>query len=223
MPSPEELVRRVSQDLLRRSGALLYSGGSAWTGQRDVYVLGTNPGGGEAEGSPGPDGDEPHGVRQQVADILSKSAPYSEYRDGDWADTATGMPLAFAVADTPASNLIFVRSRRENGLGSRREFVRLAEACWPFHEAVIGSLGVRAVICFGGVAGGFVGNKLKVATQAVDSFREGNRRSWSSEAHRSPDGRLVFTLTHPSLADWTTESASPLSMVRDVLTREGIL
>jgi uracil-DNA glycosylase len=58
----------------------------------------------------------------------------------------------------PASNVVFVRSSTEAMLQGEKE--SLLRACWPVHQAVIDALGVRVVLCFGGIAGRWVREEL---------------------------------------------------------------
>jgi uracil-DNA glycosylase len=113
--------------------------------------------------------------------------------------------------EVPASNVVFVRSRGEAGL--RGEKTELLDACWPIHEAVIRALGVRAIVCFGGTAGRWVRERVG-ADQLFDRFVETNARGWTSEAHRSVEGRAVVTVTHPGRADWRNPVADPTALVR---------
>jgi len=57
------------------------------------------------------------------------------------------------------------------------------------------------------------------ASQRIDSFVESNRRGWTSEAHITPDGRAVITVTHPGRADWRNPNADPTALVQRVLAR----
>jgi hypothetical protein len=213
---------------MSRSGGLLYSGRSAWSGQRYVYLLGFNPGGDEGEGTPAPDGGEPYNLQSQIDAVLQRGEePWSAYASESWKGQPPGeapmqqrvlhlmQGLGLEPANTPASNLIFIRSRREAALGAETD--ELAEKCWPFHQHVIDGLGVRTILCMGTGAGDAVRKRLGVAPEPMDTFVETNDRNWTSLAHRTPDGRVVVTLTHPSRADWRTADADPVPMVRRVI------
>lgn len=116
----------------------------------------------------------------------------------------------------PASNVVFVRSRNEAALQAEKR--HLLTVCWPVHAAVIASLGVRTVVCFGGTAGRWTRERMN-ANEPIDSYCETNLRGWTSQAHRAPDGRVVATLTHPSRADWTNPDADPTPLVARLLAR----
>lgn len=120
--------------------------------------------------------------------------------------------------DTPASNVVFVRSTTEATLAEEKG--RLLEACWPVHRHVIDRLGVRIVVCLGTTAGAWV-REASGATSLVDEYKETNRRGWRSQTHRNTAGLQVVTLSHPSRADWTNPASDPSSLVQRALDREG--
>lgn len=117
---------------------------------------------------------------------------------------------------TPASNVVFVRSSDEGSLKTEKS--SLLDACWPIHEAVIDTLGIRVVACLGKTAGNWVRRKTG-AWRLVDHFIETNDRRWSSCAHEADDGKIVVTLTHPSRVDWRNPLADPSAMVARVIGR----
>ena len=145
-PSFEEIAKLVPADLMKCSGEVFYSGRAAFTRPSLVYPVGDKPGFGtqfrqpqqaEAENS----GRE-HRVRENKAGVL---LTVLRQVGGSRARLMQkGVQHLFEntdlVADaTPASNCIFVRTRRANKLRNRRG---LEELCWPFHKAVIERLGV---------------------------------------------------------------------------------
>ena len=117
---------------------------------------------------------------------------------------------------TPASNVAFVRTSREIGLGSRKQAI--LEACWPFHRAVIEQLAIRVVACMGSTPGAFV-RRMVGADQKMDCFKENNARRWTSEAHVNAAGLTVLALTHPSVTDWTRAETDPSELVMRALAR----
>ena len=121
-----------------------------------------------------------------------------------------------ALRETPASNLVFVRSASEADLSAEKE--RLINICWPVHQAVIDSQNIETILCLGGTAGRWV-REVVGATKMVDSFRESNARGWASEAHLAKDGRAVITVTHPGRVDWRNPAADPSPLVRRILER----
>ena len=126
--------------------------------------------------------------------------------------------------DVPASNLIFARSSDAEGISA--EIPALADACWPFHRAVIGRQGVRVVLCLGWDAARETiarlgkddpgAGKLK----ETDWFVETNDRNWRSRVYRNNGRVAVVQLTYPSTAVWTNSDADPTGLVRRALRGE---
>lgn len=218
----EDLLDLVPATLHERSGAVLYSGRAAFSGQKDVYLLGLNPGG-------SPQLQTKETIKSHVKAALERTrSNWSEYRDESWAGKPPGRHgmqprilhfckrLHIDPGLLPASNVVFVRSGREQGLLDEKQ--SLLTACWPLHDAVIRQLGVRVVVALGGTCGQWV-REMTGAHQAVDSFRENNARGWGSDLHSAPSGLMVATLTHPSIAAWNVEATDPTVLVERALAR----
>jgi len=126
--------------------------------------------------------------------------------------------LGLDLRQVPASNVAFVRSPGEADLASEKS--TLIAQCWPVHLAVIESLGVDTVLCFGKTAGEWVREGLS-AHSLIDEFVEANNRRWMSTAHAAADGRVVITATHPSRVDWRNAAADPTPLVTRALERNG--
>ena len=216
----EAALSAIPADMLRRSGSVFYTGRSAFDGPSDLYVLGLNPG-----GSPVSQAEET--IERDLAEWRDAAHErWSAYLDESWAGRPEGTygmqprlahmirQLGRDLRSTPAANVVFVRSPTEAALEGEK--AALLRACWPVHEAVLGSLGVRVVLALGTTAGRWAREALG-AREPVGSFREGNARGWTSEAHRAPDGRAVVTVTHPGRADWRNPLADPTPLVRQVL------
>ena len=124
--------------------------------------------------------------------------------------------LSLDPGKVPASNLVFPRSRQEQGITD--ELMVLAEVCWRFHQAVIERLRVRAVICFGRTAADFVCRKFD-AHNEVGCFVEDNSRGWTSRTFEGPGEVRVIQVTHPSRADWRNPASDPTELVRASLGR----
>lgn len=216
----------VPTDLLQLSGAVFYSGRDAFTGTSPLYLLGLNPGGDPAT-------HQEHTVEAHLRASASQPSNYSSYRDESWesgrpAGTWSMQPqvlhlcarLGLDPGEVPASNLVFVRSAREATmpLGLMDEY---ADLCWPFHAAVIETLRVRVVVCFGKSAGAKVRARLGAHTE-IGHFKETNNRGWSSNAHGAPRGIRVVTVTHPSIADWRNPAADVSDLVAAALTVDEI-
>lgn len=210
----EEFIRLVDPAILHRPGAVFYSGPSAFSQPSDLYILGINPGGGEC-GT----------IAENIASTLKGAQDWSAYEDLDWEGNVMRLRVLYLLdqlgrksSQVPASNAIFVRTRRAEHLSGEGAYLR--RVCWQFHEAVIERLGVRTVLCFGKATGRQVRDKLQ-AHERIAAFQENNGRRWTSEAHRADDDRCVITLTHPSIAKWNVSATDPSEMVRAVIARQG--
>lgn len=214
-----EALDALPKALRVRSGSVFYTGKDAFKGNRAVYLLGLNPGG-------NPEAQSANTVAKHIEEFRARAVPWSAYADDRWEGAAPGTwgmqprvlhMLAGLGLDprlTPASNLIFVRSRGEADL--KTEKAELLRYCWPVHRAVIDSLQVRAIICFGSTAGRWTREQLR-ANELLDQFIEKNGRRWKSEAHRAASGHVVVTTTHPGRVDWRNPDADPTPMIRRVL------
>ena len=150
-----ELVKKLKDTgLAEMAGSLLYSG-LATLGPGKLYVLGYNPG-----GDPAAESDSP---AVHLAKLVEKSLGWNEYIDGVWRPggrvCAPGdatmqrrvrhllMGIGVPVRTVCASNLIFVRSRAANDLGSRAQ---LAERCWPVHQFILEHVRPAGILSIGG-------------------------------------------------------------------------
>ncbi|MEO1678264.1 MAG: hypothetical protein AAFU80_08905 [Pseudomonadota bacterium] len=216
----EQIAAHVPESLHTVSGSVFYSGRAAFAEQADVYILGANPGG-------DPDTQSNETV-QNHTDFVLRYAPdlWSAYCDESWAGKPLGQAplqrrIQFMVSRlglnprlVPASNLVFSRSRRLQHIEG--DYSQLADLCWPVHAAVLKLLNPRAIVCLGGDCADEVRRRTG-ARQQLGTFVELNNRRWQSTATLSPAGLIVFQLTHPSVADWTSHEADPSEMVRSVL------
>lgn len=214
----EEILATVPSSLMKRSGSVLYSGREAFSSPNSLYILGHSPG-----GCPVRQASET--VEVDVAESLVRAqANWSAYRDESWEGKAPGVhgmqprvlhmlnSLGMDPGKVPASNLVFVRSGSEAGLGD--EMQSLVMKCWPLHEKVIQALGVKTIVCFGGAVGAIVRKKVGAECLA-DTFVEQNARGWTSTYH---SGKLkVVTVTHPSRAAWTNPASDPTPLVKKAL------
>ncbi|MBD3728666.1 MAG: hypothetical protein IE933_03075 [Sphingomonadales bacterium] len=207
-------VDRLPSDLLKRSGSVFYSGKEAFVEKAPLYVLGLNPGGIPA--------DVPTvTIASKLAEFKRADAPWSEYTSS-WECAPPGTwglqpqilhmlgRLGLDPHRVPTSNVVFVQTRSENDLAQEKS--DLLAACWPIHAAVIESLNIRTILCFGKTAGLWVRERLE-ASEQIDTFVEHNKRRWMSTTHRNADGLSVVTATHPSRVNWRNESADPTPLV----------
>ncbi|MDB5419225.1 MAG: hypothetical protein JWP50_2644 [Phenylobacterium sp.] len=215
----EALLDLVDPVLGSRSGSVFYSGRSAFSEPNDLYLLGLNPGGSPSELAADT-------IERHIQEAIKGRTEWSAYEDESWQGKLPGTygmqprvlhllrQLGRNPRKTPASNVAFVRTRREADLN--REKADLLKSCWPVHQAVIEELRVRVVICFGGTAGAWVRQELEAHEEAA-RFTEDNQRRWTSHAHRNCNGLCVLTLTHPSIAKWNTAATDPTPLVRRML------
>lgn len=221
-PTIHAAIENLGTGLLNRPGGIFYSSPKAFAKTSSIYFLGLNPG-----GSPAPD--TPATIRRHYDRFLQQEDSWSEYLDEYWGRPTVGnAPMQVRVQHmmrqldldprlTPASNLVFVQTPNEKKLA--KETSALAEQCWPVHRAVIASLGVRVVVCFGKVAGAFVRQQLGAHEQKEKWSETYKRRSWTSRTHESRDGQRVVTVTHPSRANWCDKDADPTELVARALDR----
>ncbi len=219
----EDFAALVPDSLEDCSGKVFYSGRKAFEAPSRVYILGINPG-----GNPSNDGGETVGKHTDMV-LSSKRDDWSAYRDEIWGSEPGSAPLqkrikhlcreiGMDLCEVPASNLIFKRSTVFSKL--QGDAKQLAEACWPFHQKVIDTLGVRVVVCLGKPASDFVREKLKAHRQ-ICKFVENNGRRWQSHTYESLKGIQVVRLSHPSRADWTKCKTDPTGLVLRALCRLG--
>ena len=140
MTGLETFARLVPAELWNRSGAVFYSGRAAFSCPSSIYLLGINPG-----GDPNEIVDQTVGSQIEFARVVVPEQ-WSSYRDEEWRGKLAGTHgmqprvlhlcrrLNLDPALVPASNLVFLRSRREAHL--KDKYRALAEKCWPFHNAV---------------------------------------------------------------------------------------
>jgi hypothetical protein len=218
---PTEFADLVPRSIYERSGSVFYSGRAAFSEPSPLYILGLNPGG-------SPTGQADETVGRHLASWQKLPERWSAYKDDIWRGMSAGTcgmqprvlhmfkKLELNPHEVPASNVVFVRSNREAALAEEKN--GLLAQCWPVHHAVIETLGVTTILCFGGTAGRWVRGLLG-ADEKVGEFVETNARRWRSEAHSSRAGVAVVTATHPSIADWRNPVADPTSLIQAALSR----
>ena len=219
----EAFSRLVPDWLLDRSGEVFYSGRAAFSGSREVYLLGYNPGSDpNVERKPG---DELNTVRSSIDKALSRSAErfslyYQEWETGRPQTMQKGIRRFFAMSGldpclTPSSNCVFVRSPDIASMpkAAREE---LEDDCWPFHQAVIEQLRIKAVLCMGDDAYKAVADHFRVTGQ-VDEEPDGWRPPRWHRAYATESGMILFKLLHPSRGHWQKDEHNPAALVRRVL------
>ena len=210
----EDFVKHIPSDLQRKSGIVFYSGRTAFSGRRELYILGLNPGG-------DPTKQANKTVAWHTSKVLrEKPDKWSEYSDESWGGKPPGKHgmqprilhllknLDLEPGEVPSSNIVFERSRRASDIAWRQ----LAEVCWPFHRAVIRQLRPRVILCFGKTAANLVMEKTYAVDQ-VDCFVENNNHHLESTCFTNHEGLKIIRVTHPSWVDWTTPEADPSDLV----------
>lgn len=222
-PAMERFAALVPPSLHGVSGRVFYSGAAAFERPCPVYLLGLNPGG-------DPDSMAAETIGRDLDAMRDRPHAWSAYADESWRGRPIGgkpvqrrtqhllRNLGLDPRATPASNVVFVRSRRAADLGARK--AELLGACWPVHAAVIRALGVRVIVAMGGDAGGSVRERIGADTLRGD-FTERNARGWRSTWHSNAAGLSVVTLTHPAIADWIASATDPSELVRAALAGAG--
>jgi len=119
----------------------------------------------------------------------------------------------------PSSNIVFRRTRSANEIKKRDP---IWDDCWGFHEKVIEKLGVEVILCFGKDVGERICKKIG-ADELIDTFKEKNKRGWSTEAFVNQDGFIVISMTHPSRANWHNEAADPTLFIKKILQERNII
>ena len=215
-PSLEYFASLVPSHLLGCSGEVFYSGRAAFSRPSLVYLLGINPG---SEQKLGPNEPKLRTVRKNIEYVRQQPERFSLYcepwEEGRHPLMQEGMRHLFKNTDldpytTPASNCIFVRTSDASRLQNQRG---LEEACWPFHKAVIESLGVKLILCLGGKARDIVTKRMGCARQQIDEQREDNNRPWGSRVFRNAAGIVVLGVPHPSRSKWSTPECDPSAIV----------
>jgi len=214
----EDLATHIPEHLLERSGKVFYSGRNAFSAPCPIYMLGVNPGG-------SPDNHPTETVGHHSNSVLhSLPADWSAYRDESWEGAAPGTygmaprvlhllrRLGLNPGAVPASNLVFVRSRREGDI-QRNDMGAMADACWPFHNYAIELLRPRVILCFGQTAGKYVRRRLR-ADRLIGEFIEQNNRRWKSSAFAGNGGVNVVVATHPSIVNWCASGTDITPLVQ---------
>lgn len=219
----EDFLKLIPKTLSGESGAVFYSGRSAFRNVSKLYVLGLNPGG-------DPKAMCENTVKSHNFYLSTKPDDWSEYLDEEWNGRAAGTSgmqprvlhvlkqLKLKPRNVPASNLVFKRTSAEAGL--KPDFSSLADQCWAFHEQVIARLEVKVVLCFGQTVGNWVRHKVGANT-LVETLVETNNRKWSTKGFENCSGQgvKVVVAPHPSRANWANPNSDPSELVGEMLTR----
>jgi hypothetical protein len=139
----DDALDRLPPSLLARSGSVFYSGREAFSARSRLYLLGLNPG-----GNPLRQADET--IARHIGAYRERSDTWSEYRDESWCQAPPGtwgmQPRVLHMLDrlgldpryTPASNVVFARTRNEMSLQAEKNssctyagrFIRPSSTAW---------------------------------------------------------------------------------------------
>ena len=201
----EELVRRIPAELHAASGKAFHSGRRAFSGNRDLYVLGLNPGGDPADRS--------ETVAGNAEMVRSGDETWSALLDQSWGGHPPGHAplqrqlrsllsrLGLDPREVPFSDAIFARTRQASQIEDRE---RLMELCWPFHLAVIQGLRVRVVLCLYKPVAEFVRKKLGARPAPVHRVCEQSMsgRTYWRECYAAPGDLKVIQITRSTGIPW---------------------
>lgn len=216
----ESLYAAIPEAIRQQSGKVFYAGRDAFNQPSALYVMGVNPGGDPLA--------LPSHTLSRHSEWVRTEAPanWCAYRDEAWDGRPVGrrglqprmlhlyQRLGFDPGAVPASNLIFVRTRRAHHLG--QQLPLLAEQCWGFHQRFIALAQPRVILCMGQTVGHYVRRQLQ-ADQFCDEFIERNQRRWRSTRYRTAEGTSVVVASHPSIADWCNPNTDPSALVIQAL------
>ncbi len=213
----EFFAKFISDELMEKSGSVFYSGRNVFSGKKQLYILGLNPGGSEII-------QKDETIQWHTDNVLKSKNPYfSEYKDGIWRDKKGGTSklqlrilhllraLNLDVSEIPASNICFVRSPRESHIADKiNDYMDL---CWSLHQNVIDQLEIKTILCLGKTAGKYTRSKID-ANVLIDEFVENNNRKWKTQVYKNDKNQIVIVATHPSIADWTNEKTDISKLVK---------
>src|SRR4051794_12575243 len=125
----EAFTPTIPSTLFARSGKVFYAGRDAFSAPSPLYVLGINPGGNPAEA-------QEETIANHTSWVLERfPANWSAYRDEPWLGLPPGTygmaprvlhlfkRMGLDPGCVPASNLVFVRSRREQDMKQEMRFL----------------------------------------------------------------------------------------------------
>lgn len=213
-----DLVKYIPARLMRESGKAFHAGRLAFSGQRDLYVLGLNPGG-------APERHDEETLSDNLDLVLRRSPEnWSSFLDERWRRDRKDYPpgiaplqlkmqellecLGLDPREVPASDLVFVRSRQAKDLDKRRE---LMDECWPFHRVVMEQLRVRVVLCLYKEVGEFVRPKVGAFPNPVDEVVQQSRSgkmTYRWQCFRAPNGLRIVQVTRPTNVPWTEHACA---------------
>lgn len=212
-----DFAKLIPENLTNVSGSVFYSGQNAFSGNKKLYLLGINPGGSVEK-------QRKETIKWHTDKVIAeKPKNWSAYKNESWRGKIPGThglqprilhllnEIGLTPIETPASNVVFVRSSREENI--KKLYKKYAEQCWPVHEKVIKVLNIKTILCFGQTPGNFVRKKIN-ANKLIDTFTENNNRKWKTRVYQNSIGQKVIVAPHPSIVDWTNINTDPSTIVK---------
>ena len=215
----EQFANFIPSELKDCSGAVFYSGRDAFSGIKDIYVLGLNPGGDPFER---PD----ETIRRHTDGVLRrKPSRWSEYSCERWGDRERGQGsiqpsmihlikgLGYDPRDIPASNVLFTRTVSAEELKrDKTKLNRLSNACWRFHREVISHIKPKLILCLGRDAQSIL-QKQTNASKKILSRKSHYGRDYLIEVFRNQRGCGLVSVRHPGHIKWMKKELVDLSGV----------
>lgn len=224
----EKFAEKIPDDLQHCSGSVFYSGRSAFSGQRDLYILGLNPGGNPSEQS-----SDTIGAHTQMV-LSNKPDRWSEYSCESWKNKKPGQggiqtqiihlikQLGYDTLDIPASNAVFVRSVDQDDLSQNWSVNDLAEHCWPFHQEVISQVNPLLIVAMGGKVKNILQQRLRLHPKPIKEVKQGS--SFLVRIFENDRACKLAVVRHPAAraAKWTSACADPSGIVRQALYKAKV-
>lgn len=216
----EKFAELIPSELENESGAVFFSGRDAFSGLKDLYVLGLNPG-----GNPHERPDETIGWHTDLV-LHNKPDRWSEYTCESWLVRGKyrkpgegGIQpsvvhliqrLGYDPRDIPASNVVFTRTREAEDL---KEIDSLSKACWRFHREVIAHLKPKLILCMGRGAEDILKNETNAVTKGRSLPRRHKGGGYLVEVFRNQRGCKLVSVAHPGRIKWSKAEIAGISGV----------
>lgn len=216
----EQFAKHIPSELNDESGAVFFSGRDAFTGPKDLYVLGLNPGGNPVERP-----DETIGWHTDVV-LHDKPDRWSEYSCERWLvrgryyKPGEGgiqpsivhliQKLGYDPREVPASNVVFTRTKDEASLHKKD---LLANTCWQFHREVITHLKPKLILCMGRGAEDILKNKTNAVRKGRSFPRRHKGGGYLIEVFRNQRGCKLVSVAHPGRIKWSKAEIADISGV----------
>ena len=225
---PQDFARRIPESLKQKTGYVFFSGRTAFSKQSDLYILGINPGGEDPTDTPDTSLDS------RIKEVLyNKKDDWAALKDDCWCGRCEVLPCTHFLQrnlrhlikqagmnprDVLVSEVVFRTSRGLATLDGKYE--DYADLSWPFHKAVIDTLGIRVIAVYGKPSGEYVRKRLNARNQSdefVATYGKGKRIA--STSYTNEKEQTVVTLWFPGMGKpwWTNPKSDPTGLVVNAL------